>query len=68
MMHNPISEFQFYDSPIKSRKQVWGRCKDAAFQFYDSPIKSLRVAVPYVAKLPFQFYDSPIKRSSSNLG
>ena len=40
MMHNPISEFQFYDSPIKSN-QIWLiACVNTWFQFYDSPIKS----------------------------
>ena len=56
-----MDEFQFYDSPIKSRQQI--RCKISLelFQFYDSPIKSIITQRNCGLFAQFQFYDSPIK-------
>ena len=54
--------FQFYDSPIKSKKECSNVGIVYLFQFYDSPIKSPTIRPPHPISKWFQFYDSPIKR------
>ena len=53
--------FQFYDSPIKSERQLPFVSLHTWFQFYDSPIKSILLSHAKQVRTRFQFYDSPIK-------